>query len=195
MARPTESSKRLPLKSQHQDRLFWAKLTALWHRERMREVYAKTGMEPHDARHRANKEALDVAIKNGKIAYVGPHPPRNQATEEISAQITAVQEETKDTVTAIENIMSVISEISDISTTIASAVEEQGVSTQEIARNVQQAAQGTQDVNANIESVYRAAGETGAAAGQVLNASQEMSRQAEGLRAEVERFLSEIRAA
>jgi methyl-accepting chemotaxis protein len=118
-----------------------------------------------------------------------------KATEEISTQIMAVQEETSGAVGAIEKIRSIIGEVNDIATTISSAVEEQGVSTQEIARNVQQAAQGTQDVNQNIESVSRAAGETGAAAGQVLNASQEMARQAEGLRSEVERFLSEIRAA
>lgn len=66
MARPTASdSKRLPLKSQHVDPQFWAKLTALWHRERMREVYTATGALPHDARHRANREALEVARKHG----------------------------------------------------------------------------------------------------------------------------------
>ena len=118
-----------------------------------------------------------------------------KATEEISAQIGAVQEETQDAVVAIEKIRAIIGEVNDIATTISSAVEEQGVSTQEIARNVQQAAKGTQDVNDNIGSVSKAAGETGSAAGQVLGASQEMSRQAEGLRGQVERFLAEIRAA
>ena len=118
-----------------------------------------------------------------------------KATEEISTQISAVQEETNDAVLAIEKIRSIIGEVNDIATTISSAVEEQGVSTQEIARNVQQAARGTQDVNANIESVSRAAGETGVAANQVLNASQEMARQAEGLRGEVDRFLAEVRTA
>jgi methyl-accepting chemotaxis protein len=117
-----------------------------------------------------------------------------KATEEISQQITAIQDETNDAVGAIEKIRSIIGEIDDIATTISSAVEEQGASTQEIARSVQQAARGTQDVNENIENVSTAAGETGAAAGQVLTASQEMSRQAEGLRAEVERFLGEVRA-
>jgi len=117
-----------------------------------------------------------------------------KATEEISQQILAVQEETNGAVGAIEKIRSIIGEVNDIATTISSAVEQQGVSTQEIARNVQQAAKGTQDVNQNIESVSKAAGETGSAAGQVLNASQEMARQAEGLRSEVERFLKEIRA-
>ncbi|MDH3228280.1 MAG: methyl-accepting chemotaxis protein [Alphaproteobacteria bacterium] len=118
-----------------------------------------------------------------------------KATEEISQQITAVQEETTDAVGAIEKIRAIIGEVSEIATTISSAVEEQGISTQEIARNVQQAARGTQDVNQNIESVSKAVGETGTAAGQVLGASQEMARQAEGLRREVERFLGEIRRA
>jgi methyl-accepting chemotaxis protein len=118
-----------------------------------------------------------------------------KATEEISAQINAVQEETTSAVGAIEKIRGIIGEVNDIATTISSAVEEQGVSTKEIARNVQEAARGTQDVNQNIENVSRAAGETGSAAGQVLNASQEMSSQAEGLRGEVDRFLHEIRAA
>ncbi len=118
-----------------------------------------------------------------------------KATEEISSQIGAVQEETQDAVSAIEKIRGIIGEVNDIATTISSAVEEQGVSTQEIARNVQQAARGTQDVNSNIENVSRAAGETGAAANQVLNASQEMARQAEGLRGEVDRFLAEVRTA
>lgn len=60
-----QSQRRLPLKSQHMDPQFWAKLTALWHRERMREVYVASGELPHDARHRANREALDVARKHG----------------------------------------------------------------------------------------------------------------------------------
>jgi methyl-accepting chemotaxis protein len=57
------------------------------------------------------------------------------------------------------------------------------------------AARGTQDVNSNIENVNKAAGETGSAAGQVLTASQEMARQAEGLRGEVEKFLDDVRSA
>jgi len=117
-----------------------------------------------------------------------------KATEEISQQITAVQDETGSAVDAIEKIRSIIGEVNEIATTISSAVEEQGASTQEIARSVQQAAQGTQGVNDSIESVNRAADETGSAAGQMLNASEEMARQAEGLRGEIERFLGEVRA-
>jgi methyl-accepting chemotaxis protein len=118
-----------------------------------------------------------------------------KATEEISSQILAVQEETNDAVTAIERIQQIIGEISDISTTIASAVEEQGVSTQEIARNVQQAAQGTQEVNSNISGVTEAANQTGSAATQVLSSSGELARQAEVLRNQVDSFLTDVKAA
>ena len=79
-------------------------------------------------------------------------------------------------------------EISEISTTIASAVEEQGAAIQEISRNVQEAAGGTQEVTSNIGQVSEASQATGAAA-------TELSGRAETLRNEVDRFLSEIRAA
>jgi methyl-accepting chemotaxis protein len=118
-----------------------------------------------------------------------------KATEEISSQIGAVQEETNDAVTAIENIQQIIGEISDISTTIASAVEEQGVSTQEIARNVQQAAAGTQEVNSNIGGVTEAASQTGSAATQVLSSSGELARQAEAMRTQVDDFLRDVKTA
>ncbi len=118
-----------------------------------------------------------------------------KATEEISSQIGAIQEETNGAVTAIERIRTIISEVNDIATTIASAVEEQGVSTQEIARNVQQAAAGTQEVNSNIGGVTEAANQTGGAATQVLSSSGELSRQAEMLRSQVDSFLSDVKAA
>jgi methyl-accepting chemotaxis protein len=118
-----------------------------------------------------------------------------KATEEISAQITAIQEQTTGAVDAIGKISSIIGEVNDIATTISSAVEEQGVSTQEIARNVQQAARGTQDVNQNIESVSKAVGQTGAAAGQVLNSAASLSQQSTHLQIQVEKFLGQIRAA
>ncbi len=117
-----------------------------------------------------------------------------KATEEISAQIDAIQEQTMGAVDDIRGIHDIIGEINDISMTIATAVEQQGASTREIARNVQEAARGTGEVDANIEKVNQAASETGAAAGQVMTATQSLTRRAEGLSQEVERFLLEIRA-
>ena len=116
-----------------------------------------------------------------------------KATEDIAGQVTAIQEQTAGAVGAIDRIRGIISEISDISTTIASAVEEQGVSTQEIARNVQQAARGTQDVNSNIEDVSSAVNEVGSAAGQVLRSTGDLSQQSTMLQAQVDKFLAQIR--
>jgi methyl-accepting chemotaxis protein len=118
-----------------------------------------------------------------------------KATEQIGAQITAIQNSSSDAVTAIRGITSTISEMNEIASAIASAVEEQGSATQEIARNVQQAALGTGEISANVVGVQQAAGDTGAAAHQVLHASSELSRQSETMRGEVETFLSNIKAA
>ncbi len=118
-----------------------------------------------------------------------------KATEEIGAQITAIQSEVSQSVEAIKGIGATIQEISEISTTIATAVEEQGAATQEIARNVQQAAAGTQEVSTNISGVTQAAGETGQAAGQVLSAAEELGRQSITLQQQVDEFIATIRAA
>jgi len=118
-----------------------------------------------------------------------------KATEDIAAQIANVQAATQETVGAIEGIGGTITTINEISSTIAAAIEEQNATTVEITRNVQQAAQGTEEVSGNIIQVNQAATQTGAASTQVLAASNELSRQAEVLRKEVETFLAGIRAA
>jgi methyl-accepting chemotaxis protein len=118
-----------------------------------------------------------------------------KATEEIAAQITAIQGATGDAVGAIEGIGKTIGELNHIATAIASAVEEQGAATKEIARNVQQAAAGTGEVSSNIGGVTQAATQTGASATQMLGAASELAQQAETLRGEVDRFLAQVRSA
>jgi methyl-accepting chemotaxis protein len=118
-----------------------------------------------------------------------------RATEEISAQVAAMRGATREAVHAIESIGGTIGTINEIATTIASAVEEQGAATQEIARNVQEAAQGTGQVSSTIAGVNQAASETGAASSQVLASAEELGKQAEMLRADVDSFLANIRAA
>lgn len=117
-----------------------------------------------------------------------------KATDEIAAQITAIQTETRGTAEAIAGVLDIIHEISEIAATIASSVEEQSAQTKEIARGVQEAAKGTHSVSQNIEDVARAAGETGATAEEVLRAATGLSEQADVLGKEVERFLSGVRA-
>jgi methyl-accepting chemotaxis protein len=118
-----------------------------------------------------------------------------KATGEIGQQITGIQAATQDSVNAIKEISGTIEKLSEISATIASAVEEQGAATQEISRNVQQAAQGTQQVSSNITDVQRGATETGSASSQVLSAAKSLSGDSGRLRAEVSKFLTSVRAA
>jgi methyl-accepting chemotaxis protein len=118
-----------------------------------------------------------------------------KATGEIGQQITGIQAATQDSVGAIKEISGTIERLSEISSTIAAAVEEQGAATQEISRNVQQAAQGTQQVSSNITDVQRGAGETGSASSQVLSAAQSLSRDSNRLKHEVGEFLNTVRAA
>ncbi|MDO9299360.1 methyl-accepting chemotaxis protein [Bradyrhizobium sp.] len=118
-----------------------------------------------------------------------------KATGEIGQQITGIQAATQDSVTAIKEISGTIEKLSEISSTIAAAVEEQGAATQEISRNVQQAAQGTQQVSSNIMDVQRGASETGSASSQVLSAAQSLSGDSNRLKLEVGKFLSSVRAA
>ena len=118
-----------------------------------------------------------------------------KATDEIRAQIASMQNVTTSAVSAIRNIGQTIGEINDVTTAIAAAVEQQGAATREIARNIQHAAGGTTEVSGNIAGVSAASAEAGAAAADVLNASAALRREAEGLRAEVDAFLTNIRAA
>jgi methyl-accepting chemotaxis protein len=118
-----------------------------------------------------------------------------KATGEIGQQIAGIQAATQESVGAIKEISGTIEKLSEISSTIAAAVEEQGAATQEISRNVQQAAQGTQEVSSNITDVQRGASETGSASSQVLSAAQSLSGDSNRLKLEVGKFLNSVRAA
>ncbi len=117
-----------------------------------------------------------------------------KATEEIGTQVRGIQTSTEDTVSAIEAIGGTIQSIREISATISAAVEEQGTATAEIARNIEQAANGTVEVASNIAGVNEAATQTGQSTSQVLDASNELSKQSDYLRVEVDKFLARIRA-
>ena len=118
-----------------------------------------------------------------------------KATDEIRTQIASMQQVATSAVGAIRNIGLTIAEINSVSTTIASAVEQQGAATQEIARSVQHAASGSREVSGNIAGVSTASAEAGAAAGEVLKASDALRRESDLLRAEIDAFLTNIRAA
>jgi methyl-accepting chemotaxis protein len=118
-----------------------------------------------------------------------------KATGEIGKQIMAIQSQTQESVNAIKEISGTIEKLSEISSTIAAAVEEQGAATQEISRNVQQAAEGTMQVSANITDVQRGASETGSASSHVLSAAHSLSADSNRLKLEVGKFLNSVRTA
>ncbi|MGU3495101.1 methyl-accepting chemotaxis protein [Xanthobacteraceae bacterium A53D] len=118
-----------------------------------------------------------------------------KATEEIEAQISAIQTTTQHAVTVIQGVGAQIRQMSDVASGISAAVEEQGIATREIVRNVDQAATGTNSVTSHITDVARTADATGAAASQVLTASSALTDQAQRLQTEMQRFLATVRAA
>ncbi|HEY7845007.1 MAG TPA: methyl-accepting chemotaxis protein, partial [Bradyrhizobium sp.] len=118
-----------------------------------------------------------------------------KATEDISNHISGMQDATQESVAAIKEIGSTIGQISAIAASITSAVEQQGSATQEIARNVQSVAQGTREAADNIVQVNRGATETGSASEEVLNSAKALSSESTRLRAELDRFMQNIRAA
>ncbi|PWC33682.1 globin-coupled sensor protein [Azospirillum sp. TSO35-2] len=118
-----------------------------------------------------------------------------KATEEIAAQINAMQDAARGSADAIKGVGTTINRISDIVTSVAAAVEEQSAATLEITRNVQEAATGTQSVTRIITEVTHASNETGSIAQHVLDASSQLHNQATAMSRQVDGFLTRIRAA
>jgi methyl-accepting chemotaxis protein len=118
-----------------------------------------------------------------------------KATDDISNHISGMQEATQESVAAIKQIGATIGQISTIASSIASAVQEQGAATKEIARSVQSAAEGTRKAATNVVQVNRGATETGEASEGVLSSAKALSSESTRLRAELDRFMANIRAA
>jgi methyl-accepting chemotaxis protein len=116
-----------------------------------------------------------------------------KATEQIGGQIDKIQGATESAASAIEGIGATIGRVDEIAGSISAAVEEQSAATQEIARNVEQAASGTSEVSSNIAGVTQGAGETGDAATEIQGAAEDLSKQSESLKTEVDTFLDKIK--
>ncbi len=111
-----------------------------------------------------------------------------KATEDIARRVLAIQGDTTAAVAAIEEISSIVAQISDRQTTIASAVEEQTATTNEMSRSVQEAATGSTEIAGNITGVSAAADSTTQALTQTRTAVDELSRMAADLRTTVGKF-------
>ncbi len=141
---------------------------------------------------RAGDAGKGFAVVASEVKNLASQTAR--ATEEITGQITSIQNATGDAVQAIRGITETIGRIDQIAATIAAAVEEQGAATREISRSIQQAADGTRDVSQNIAGVSTALTESGRLAGGLLGAASDLSHQADVMRSEISRFVDRIRA-
>jgi methyl-accepting chemotaxis protein len=119
----------------------------------------------------------------------------SKATDDIRAQIEAIQTETAEALAAIRRISDTIVEVNQISVTIAASVQQQGAATQQITRNVQEAAGAARQVSQNINGVGEAVAATGQAASDLLIEADRLAQQAKTLQAEVGDFLDTVRAA
>lgn len=114
-------------------------------------------------------------------------------TTEIDNQVLQIQQAIRDTVSAVEGIISAVRDIDHATSTVASAVEEQNAATAEIGRNIAQASTGTQEVAYNIGGVLQKSESTGRSAETVLGAAVDLAKISERLQTEVSTILREIR--
>jgi methyl-accepting chemotaxis protein len=142
---------------------------------------------------RAGEAGKGFAVVASEVKNLATQTAR--ATEGITEQVAAIQGSTQEAVDTIKGIGQIINKMSEIATTVAAAVEEQGAATAEIARNIQQAAAGTQNVSSNIGGVSNVANQTGETASDVLESSSSLAAESEVLSRQVARFLDRIKAA
>ena len=111
-----------------------------------------------------------------------------KATEDISTRITAIQTDTSEAVGSISEISDIVNRINEIATNIASMVEEQTATTNEMSRNVQEAAAGSIQIAENTADVATAATSTKQGADDTGLASKELSKMALDLQNLVAKF-------
>jgi methyl-accepting chemotaxis protein len=142
---------------------------------------------------RAGEAGRGFAVVAGEVKALASQTAT--ATEEISGQIRAIQDTTRNAVAAIERIGTTISKVSEISTSVASAIEQQDATTREMAQYVTTVAQSTSLVSEKVAGLASAAGETGQSAHMVRDHAGELKHQADALRIQVDQFLTRVRAA
>ena len=135
---------------------------------------------------RAGDAGKGFAVVANEVKELAKETAR--ATEDIGQKIEAIQGDTRGAVTAISEIAEVIGRINDIQTTIASAVEEQTATTNEIARSVTEAAGGANGIADDITQVSSAADDTRQGAQNTLQSATELATMASELKTLVGKF-------
>ncbi len=140
---------------------------------------------------RAGEFGKGFAVVAGEVKHLAKQTV--DATDQIAAQINAIQQETEKTAEAIRGVGATIGRIDDIASQIAATVGEQGEATQRIAVNIEEAASGATEVSQNMAELTHAIEETDQMAKQVLSTAGELARQSTTMQQAVESFLADIR--
>ena len=135
---------------------------------------------------RAGEAGKGFAVVANEVKELAKETAR--ATEEIGQKIDAIQADTQAAVRAIGQVSEIINQVNDISGTIATAVEEQTATTNEIGRNVTDAARGTSEIAQNVSKVATATEQTNEGAQSTQSAAQSLSEMASQLQLLVNRF-------
>jgi methyl-accepting chemotaxis protein len=135
---------------------------------------------------RAGEAGKGFAVVANEVKELAKETAR--ATEDISRKIEAIQSDTRAAVDAIASISEVINQVNGISNTIATAVEEQNATTNEMSRNLSEAARGSGEITSNIAGMAQAADSTLRGAAETQTASQQLVQTSAELLRLVERF-------
>jgi methyl-accepting chemotaxis protein len=142
---------------------------------------------------RAGEAGRGFAVVAGEVKALSSQTAR--ATDEIGAQIAAMQSATQRSIEAIAGIERTIADIGEISGAIATAVTEQGAASQEMARSIEVAARRTIEAATQVERVGEATQDTRASASSVKTLADDLAAAAANIRAQVDQFFGKLNAA